>query len=103
MSLLSLLKNGHPVSKLGRKRIAPSGTRLLDIVMATAIGLGAVGAVGTIDSTAAAQTAQQKQQSQQQAHAKQSLLQWLGISEKDYVTQARHGALIEECDRYISF
>jgi len=26
-----------------------------------------------------------------------------GISEKDYATQARHGMLIEECDRYLSF
>ncbi len=26
-----------------------------------------------------------------------------GISEKDYATQARHGDMIEECDRYVSF
>lgn len=26
-----------------------------------------------------------------------------GISEKDYATQARHGELIEDCDRYIVF
>jgi len=26
-----------------------------------------------------------------------------GLGEKDYATQARHGELIEECDRYISF
>lgn len=26
-----------------------------------------------------------------------------GIGEKDYATQARHGDLIEECDRYLSF
>lgn len=26
-----------------------------------------------------------------------------GIDEKDYATQARHGTLIEECDRYLSF
>ena len=26
-----------------------------------------------------------------------------GIGEKDYATQARHGELIEECDRYIVF
>ena len=25
-----------------------------------------------------------------------------GIDEKDYATQARHGVLIEECDRYLS-
>jgi hypothetical protein len=25
-----------------------------------------------------------------------------GIDEKDYATQARHGELIEECDRYLS-
>ena len=25
------------------------------------------------------------------------------IQEKDYATQARHGDLIEECDRYVSF
>jgi hypothetical protein len=26
-----------------------------------------------------------------------------GIGEKDYATQARHGDLIEECDRYVVF
>ncbi|WP_028321837.1 DsrE family protein [Desulfatiglans anilini] len=26
-----------------------------------------------------------------------------GIDEKDYATQARHGELIEDCDRYIVF
>lgn len=26
-----------------------------------------------------------------------------GIDEKDYATQARHGEIIEECDRYIVF
>jgi hypothetical protein len=26
-----------------------------------------------------------------------------GIGEKDYGTQARHGELIEECDRYVAF
>jgi hypothetical protein len=26
-----------------------------------------------------------------------------GISEKDYATQARHGELIDECDRYMVF
>ena len=26
-----------------------------------------------------------------------------GIGEKDYATQARHGAMIEDCDRYIAF
>lgn len=26
-----------------------------------------------------------------------------GISDKDYATQARHGAMIEECDRYVVF
>jgi len=26
-----------------------------------------------------------------------------GIGEKDYATQARHGTLIEECDRYLVF
>ena len=26
-----------------------------------------------------------------------------GIDEKDYATQARHGELIEECDRYVVF
>ena len=26
-----------------------------------------------------------------------------GIGEKDYATQARHGEMIAECDRYISF
>ncbi len=25
-----------------------------------------------------------------------------GIADKDYATQARHGELIEECDRYLS-
>ena len=25
-----------------------------------------------------------------------------GIDEKDYATQARHGVLIEECDKYLS-
>jgi hypothetical protein len=27
----------------------------------------------------------------------------VGIGEKDYGTQARHGELIEECDRYVAF
>ena len=27
----------------------------------------------------------------------------VGIGEKDYGTQARHGELIEECDRYVVF
>ena len=27
----------------------------------------------------------------------------VGIGEKDYATQARHGELIEECDRYVAF
>lgn len=27
----------------------------------------------------------------------------VGIGEKDYATQARHGELIEECDRYMVF
>jgi len=27
----------------------------------------------------------------------------VGIDEKDYATQARHGELIEECDRYLVF
>jgi hypothetical protein len=27
----------------------------------------------------------------------------LGISDKDYATQARNGQMIEECDRYIVF
>jgi len=27
----------------------------------------------------------------------------VGIGEKDYATQARHGELIEECDRYLVF
>lgn len=27
----------------------------------------------------------------------------VGIGEKEYATQARHGALIEECDRYVVF
>jgi hypothetical protein len=26
-----------------------------------------------------------------------------GIGEKDYATQARHGAMIEDCDRYLAF
>ena len=26
-----------------------------------------------------------------------------GLGEKDYATQARHGEMIAECDRYISF
>jgi hypothetical protein len=26
-----------------------------------------------------------------------------GISDKDYATQARHGQMIEECDRYVVF
>ncbi len=26
-----------------------------------------------------------------------------GLAEKDYATQARHGEIIAECDRYISF
>ena len=26
-----------------------------------------------------------------------------GINEKDYATQARHGEMIEDCDRYIAF
>lgn len=26
-----------------------------------------------------------------------------GIGEKDYATQARHGEMIEECDRYVVF
>jgi hypothetical protein len=26
-----------------------------------------------------------------------------GIGEKDYATQARHGAMIEDCDRYMAF
>ena len=26
-----------------------------------------------------------------------------GINDKDYATQARHGELIEECDRYVIF
>ncbi len=26
-----------------------------------------------------------------------------GLGEKDYATQARHGAMIEDCDRYIAF
>jgi hypothetical protein len=26
-----------------------------------------------------------------------------GIGEKDFATQARHGAMIEDCDRYIAF
>lgn len=26
-----------------------------------------------------------------------------GIGERDYATQARHGDMIEECDRYLSF
>lgn len=26
-----------------------------------------------------------------------------GLSDKDYATQARHGELIEECDRYVNF
>jgi len=27
----------------------------------------------------------------------------VGINEKDFATQARHGELIEECDRYLVF
>lgn len=27
----------------------------------------------------------------------------VGIEDKDYGTQARHGEMIEECDRYVSF
>ena len=27
----------------------------------------------------------------------------VGIGEKDYATQARHGEMIEECDRYVAF
>ena len=27
----------------------------------------------------------------------------IGIGEKDYATQARHGDVIEECDRYVVF
>ncbi len=27
----------------------------------------------------------------------------VGIDEKDFATQARHGELIEECDRYVVF
>ena len=27
----------------------------------------------------------------------------VGVSEKDYGTQARHGTLIDECDRYLVF
>ncbi len=27
----------------------------------------------------------------------------VGIGEKDYATQARHGEIIEECDRYVVF
>jgi len=27
----------------------------------------------------------------------------VGISEKDYATQARHGEMIEDCDRYVAF
>ena len=27
----------------------------------------------------------------------------VGIGEKDYATQARHGEMIEDCDRYVAF
>jgi hypothetical protein len=27
----------------------------------------------------------------------------VGINEKDYATQARHGDMIEDCDRYVVF
>ena len=27
----------------------------------------------------------------------------VGITEKDYATQARHGEMIEDCDRYVAF
>ncbi|MCP4665626.1 MAG: peroxiredoxin [Deltaproteobacteria bacterium] len=27
----------------------------------------------------------------------------VGIGEKDYATQARHGEMIDECDRYVAF